>query len=356
MADQLHEFPELEHLDSRLDHLAAYGAAHSAAPEPAFVRRRAGADLRRRGLMLVVVVAVAACVLGIVAFGLPSILRGGGSVVPAPPVGHPRILPTTPVPGSATVPIGTVLSVDLPPGWTEVINDGFGPADETDYYCLAPANASGLGCQGVSVTAGKHLPGNEGSAYRPNEVAGWDTGTDVMPCPIGTSSAGSFNGVNPGGRPVVEALRKVGSHEAYYDKWRATCADGSVFFPQAWYLPDSHVLVKTVLDVPEVTSILKSAAFVREGASVVPQPVARAVLLAATDGAVRLSVGGRHTVLLLSTRTACLGGARVAGRAAELVTVPCGRFADWKKAHPGRRLSVIVYTDGTGGVAQIAEH
>jgi len=356
MADQLQDFPELEHLDARLHRLASFGAAHSAAPEAAFVRQRAVASLRRRRAGVALVVAAAACILGVVAFGVPSLL-GGDAVVPAPPVHQPTTLPSTPARVDRVVSVGTVMNLTLPTGWTATINSGLAAPSGTDYYCFEPVTAKGSGCAGVTVIAGRYLPGNEGTRHQPNQVAGWYTGTDVMPCPVGRPSTGSYlNGVNPGGAPVTEELRPIGTHTAYYDKWRATCADGSVFFPQAWYLPYSKVLIKTTVAVPGVNALLKSATLARDGVPMMSVTGSSGRLEAATPGGVRVTTAGAERTLRVTTRTACLAGPKVEPSATDgRVLVGCDAFVTWLTRHPGRSLAVDWYADPSGDLAQLAE-
>ncbi|MCW2782511.1 MAG: hypothetical protein JWR35_2960 [Marmoricola sp.] len=165
-----------------------------------------------------------------------------------------------------------MLSVVPPTGW-EIIR-GEPSTGGPSSICLAPqGNPHPLfGCGGVRIYYGQHLPGANASDYRAGEAAGWYSATDVQPCPIGQASAGNhLNGVTVGAK-FENGLRPVGDHKASWNKWTATCKDGSRFTPQAWFLPTSKVLILDYLDHPETAAILNSAKFASDGAPLPPMP------------------------------------------------------------------------------------
>jgi hypothetical protein len=54
----------------------------------------------------------------------------------------------------------------------------------------------------------------------------------------------------------------VGGREAQYDRWRAVCDfSGTIFEPEAWYLPESRVLVFDIFGQPETEAFLRSFRF-----------------------------------------------------------------------------------------------
>ncbi len=290
-------------------------------------------------------------VVGLVAAGAAGCTRG---TAPQPAPSESRALAAAPSAGPGTTTIGGVLELDVPGGWTVVRNSGDAPyGRNTAYACLTPrAAADRPGCLGLQVIVGGHLPGNEGSRYRAHQAGGWSSGTDVAPCPVGRRSTPEYlNATDPAGAPVVRGRRQVGTRAAAYDRWRAGCADGSVFRPQAWFLAKEHVLIRS-LTLPShsavVDGILATARFADRPADAARLEVVIARLTDASAGAVRLA-GGR--TLLLTDRTACLAHDDPFG---DLLLVDCRVLADRLATHPARRLDVVVYVDSSGGVAQVA--
>jgi hypothetical protein len=115
------------------------------------------------------------------------------------------------------------------------------------------------------------VPGHEGfEAYDPEGDWSWYRATDVMPCPGGTGPddtgpGGQDDIVRPvGGRvtPVESGFRPVGSQTAAYSRWSVVCEkSGFEFSPQAWFLPESQLLIIDVLGQPETEAILASFTF-----------------------------------------------------------------------------------------------
>ncbi|MFI8240715.1 hypothetical protein ACIF83_26155 [Streptomyces sp. NPDC085866] len=150
------------------------------------------------------------------------------------------------------------LSFERPPGWTLV---RYG----TD-ACLEPVQRAGLpemfGCAGLDIKSG-YLPGNENRPYAAGQPGGWYSATDVQPCPVQPRLAdGSLNGVSGTSTPpVASGLRAVGTHQAWYDRWNASCGNGYRFSPQAWYLPVSKLLFLDYTGHAETARVLRSVRF-----------------------------------------------------------------------------------------------
>jgi hypothetical protein len=362
--------PELDVKDfeRRLGRLADHGSLHATPTSAAHVRAAADVAVRRRRVAGVVGIALAACVLGVLAFGVPASLRGTGPVQPDPaetPTDTPSSvgpLPDRPVAvADRRVSAGQTMSLLVPDGWRMFRNHGYVPTAQdphpTENLCVAPANAElTFGCPGLSIAAGDFLPGTEGSRYRPHEAIGWYTGSDVGPCPMGRPSTGGyFNAIHTDGGLVEQGTRPIGGLQADYDRWQAGCDDGSTFNPQAWYLPGADVLIKEVVPAENVDRILESVRFAGAGSAFETPSGRYGRLLAATPGGARIQLDGVPQDLPITDLTACLGAGRLADSVDVLVPVDCGRFGDWLAVNPGKRLRVAVYLDPDGGLAQLAE-
>lgn len=111
------------------------------------------------------------------------------------------------------------------------------------------------------------VPGHEGfEACDPNGDWSWYRATDTMACPDGTAPDGEAGDtVVPadGSRaPVKTDFRPVGSRSAAYTRWSAVCErSGIEFGPEAWFLPDSELLIIDVLGQPETEAILETFEF-----------------------------------------------------------------------------------------------
>lgn len=143
---------------------------------------------------------------------------------------------------------------------------GWPSTPEAGSWCLTPRRAprrleETLGCAGLTVTYGPELPDRTGQGhYRPDQPGGWYGRSDVIACPIGARhQAGEQNHVTSiGGRPE-SGLRSIGSQQARWNRWHATCLDGSTFTPRAWYVPELDLLVVDPLGHPETSAVLRSA-------------------------------------------------------------------------------------------------
>ena len=182
--------------------------------------------------------------------------------------------------GASTEPSTRMLGpamFTLPAGWEAVQQDGFwidgpDPGDSgTSRYpytsmCLRrTADPGPLDCT-LEMFHGE-VPGHEGfEAYDPESAWSWYRGGDVMPCPDGTDpGGGAGDTVQPADgdmAPVETDFRSVGSRTAAYSRWSAVCEkSGFRFGPEAWYLPESQLLIIDVLDQPETEAILQSFEF-----------------------------------------------------------------------------------------------
>jgi hypothetical protein len=199
----------------------------------------------------------------------------GGDVTTEPDTG--------PDDGPATAPSVTTLgsaSFTLPPGfeiarqdeaWLEVPGPGSATIEHpyTSLCLRRTADPGPLGCT-LEVFHGD-VPGHEGfEAYDPEGDWSWYRATDVMPCPGGSGPGGTGPGgqddiARPaGGRttPVESGFRPVGSRTAAYSRWSVVCErSGFEFGPQAWFLPESQLLIIDVLGQPETEAILASFTF-----------------------------------------------------------------------------------------------
>jgi hypothetical protein len=182
--------------------------------------------------------------------------------------------------GSSTTVLGSA-SFTLPAGFEAVLQQnqfwldtepGGSPAVKHGYtsLCLRRlADPGPLDCT-LEMLHGD-VPGKEGfEAYDPEGDWSWYRATDVMPCPGGSGPGGTGPGgqddiARPaGGRttPVESGFRPVGSRTAAYSRWSVVCErSGFEFSPQAWFLPESQLLIIDVLGQPETEAILASFTF-----------------------------------------------------------------------------------------------
>src|SRR5262245_2975802 len=162
------------------------------------------------------------------------------------------------------------VSFQLPEGWVEVYREPrsspFVDGDaEGEALCIAPAGNEGVqwdGCSGLLIHQGDFLPGNEGAAYEQHAPWAWYHNTDAAPCPTGPEGNQDYIQAPDGFDPIDQGFRSVGARTAYYDRWRAECPQsGFSFEPEAWYLPDSRVVVFDVFGQPETEAFLASFEF-----------------------------------------------------------------------------------------------
>lgn len=257
------------------------------------------------------------------------------------------------------------MSVEVPAGWQVIRQPLYtGKPDPSGEVCLHQPgdNTPVFGCAGISIVYGPHLPGAHGSTYAPNRPDGWYSALDVQQCPFPPAQVnGTMNGIDP--KPGLQkGLRAVGSHMADWNRWTSDCTRGRYFYPQAWFLPTSHVVIFDDLGHAETAAVLKSAKFAADGD---PMPTASTYLPAHlvsesgntlivqpfvtytsdaagkayakahklgfpfADDYLDVDTGPLRTITLTPS-TACLGNIELTGQAAYGKPVPCGAFAGHK--------------------------
>jgi hypothetical protein len=201
----------------------------------------------------------------------------------------PTTTPTTPT-TTATVPETTEggpaetdritfgpVSFQLPEGWeiierrdqgsTDLSTGEPGPTGET--MCIAPVDDQGTqvglqwdGCSGLLIHQGDFLPGHEMDAYQQHDPWAWYHNTDAAPCPTDPVGSEDYIQAPDGMGPIDQGFRAVGDRTASYDRWRAVCPQsGFSFEPQAWFLPQSKVLIFDVFGHDETEAFLASFEF-----------------------------------------------------------------------------------------------
>lgn len=181
----------------------------------------------------------------------PKGKRGPKSAT-ATPSAAPRV-PNAGKPRAVVVP--ATVSVLRPRSWVKVAS-----ASSKHSLCIAPrGNANQIdGCGGIRIYFGDKIPGPGGKKYAANQPGGWLT-TEDQSCPFG-ATGGSNKVVNPSVR-MDKGTRRVGPRRAQWNRWFASCADGSMFQPQAWYFPAEKVLFVDYLEHRETPRVLKTARF-----------------------------------------------------------------------------------------------
>jgi hypothetical protein len=183
---------------------------------------------------------------------------------------------TSPTPAATpdddAVLITPKFSLDVPDGWV-VQRSAPPPAGQPDdgAVCLTPRDDTEIvfGCAGIQIDYGPHLPGAEMSAYAPNQGDGWYHATDVEPCPfVKQKPSGPLVGIRVLGG-MDQGLRPVGRHKADWNSWIANC-NGRAFDPQAWYLPETHVVIFDYVGHGETAAVLASARFASDGDALPP--------------------------------------------------------------------------------------
>jgi hypothetical protein len=182
----------------------------------------------------------------------------------APPSGPDDAADAGPAAGERVTFANATLT--LPDAWAVAERDG----DRS--LCIAPAGNPAPhwdGCAGLMLNHGD-LPGFEDAPYKVDGDWAWYHHTDVNPCPSAPDPKpgdpldgvqGDAPGTDPYA-PVESGFRKVGSHNANYDRWAARCQlSGFTFRPQAWLLPASQIVIFDVLERPETDQILASFQF-----------------------------------------------------------------------------------------------
>jgi hypothetical protein len=205
---------------------------------------------------------------------------------------------TTPVPQGTPLTFANVRLV-VPDGWV------------TSRYvggCVQPAHASptdGLaGCPGgIWLVTPDGLPSTPLQAVTSGHLA-WDDGTG-MDCPFGNSTGEK----KMDGPEIAHGFRPVGTVTAEWEEWAATCTQGPVNHVQAWFLPQTNLLLISASSSPGITQIL---------ASVRPLSVAEDPLLAAAG-----TWGGRGTLLRINPDGVGVLTWRTYRQCSTTVTYPC---------------------------------
>jgi hypothetical protein len=238
--------------------------------------------------------AVAAVALAIAAVGTGAlVLRAEDDNVQTGNEGTSTTVPTTATTPTSTATTPTTatggdaanrqtfgpVSFVLPDGWeviyqndtpsTDLATGEPGPTGET--LCIAPVDAAGEqvglqwdGCSGLMIHQGDFLPGKEMDPYQPDDYWAWHHHTDTNPCPnnAGNPDDGVIGTDQDGEAPIAGGFRDVGDKTANYNRWRAVCAVSRFTFePQAWFLPQSKVLIFDVFGHDETEAFLASFQF-----------------------------------------------------------------------------------------------
>jgi hypothetical protein len=220
--------------------------------------------------------AMAALAVLALAIGAGAVLLGAESNSPDISTQPDHGKPTTDTTGepkpdqSGRIHFGGVSFV-LPEGWeagrprkqTDPLSDAQG-----DTMCVAPTGNEGPtwdDCAGLLIHSGDFLPGQEMEAYQPHTAGAWSHSTDADQCPFvaGPPDGPAENWVQTGGEPIEEdEARPVGDRTAIYDRWTADCQiTGDTFEPQAWYVPESRVLVFDIFSHDQTEAFLASFEF-----------------------------------------------------------------------------------------------
>ncbi len=183
--------------------------------------------------------------------------------------GAPPIVPNPTVIGGAEFELPTGWEAEPQPEyWTDPGVPGGSETERHPYtaMCLRrTADPGPLDCT-LEIFYGD-VPGNEGfGPYDPDGNWSWYHATDVMTCPDGIDPGGeALDSVRPADddtAPAERETRPVGSHTADFSRWDAVCErSGFEFSPQAWFLPESQLLIIDVLGQPETEAILASFVF-----------------------------------------------------------------------------------------------
>jgi hypothetical protein len=148
--------------------------------------------------------------------------------------------------------VTTDLEIALPPGVRGV--------------CVAPVGNAGPsfeGCSGVMVFSGDPLPGYQGAPYEQDKEWQFAYESGPIPCPSDDPPGSTLQPGPAGLFPINQGLRDVGGGKrAAYNRWFARCgADGAEFYPEAWLLPQSQILIVDMFGHEETEALLASAEF-----------------------------------------------------------------------------------------------
>ena len=225
--------------------------------------------------------AVAAVALAATAVGTGALLLraednkvqtgSGGDGRPATTEPTTATTPTTgtPKPGEGDRTQFGPVSFVLPQGWEATPSQKLTDPEtgaQGDFICIAPTDDTGPvweDCSGLLIYRGDYIPGSETRPYEPHTAAAWSHSFDVPSCPFEPPAFGpDFDGVDTSGALIEQSFRPVGDKSAYYDRWQANCQRSDhPFEPQAWFLPQSKVLVLDIFGHPETAEFLASFEF-----------------------------------------------------------------------------------------------
>jgi hypothetical protein len=147
----------------------------------------------------------------------------------------------------------------------------------------------------------------------------------------------------------------VGTQQAAWNQWHASCADGSTFDPQVWFLRRFDVLVRDLTGHRQTTRILASVRFRREGAVIPVGATYHRARLTAVDGdsfTVRPSRATGVPRVVDVSQAVCTGNLVVPGEIIQPV-IGCGRFA--RDLRTGTAIPIGMWLDADGTVAQVSE-
>ena len=175
----------------------------------------------------------------------------------------------TPKPGEGDRTQFGPVSFVLPAGWEATPSQKLTDPEtgaQGDFICIAPTGDTDPvwdDCSGLAIYRGDYIPGEEMKPYQPDTVGAWSHGTDTNPCPFEPVGDGpDVDGVEVMGPVVESGLRPVGGHQANYNRWQANCQRSDhPFEPQAWFLPQSKILILDIFGHDETEDFLASFQF-----------------------------------------------------------------------------------------------
>ena len=177
------------------------------------------------------------------------------------------------VPGSR-IPTGTrqrvgSISLVVPRGWTATPYDVPATfASPAHKVCIAPPvtprQRSLDDCAGLEIWYDGFLPGAYGTSFAGNRETSpaWFHGKGPATCPDTGTTTGPA-AVSPGGPAWDWNLLGLGdaAKSATHNTWTVSCADGSSFTPQSWYLPKSQIVMFSYVSNAEAQAILATVSW-----------------------------------------------------------------------------------------------
>ncbi|MBS2938118.1 hypothetical protein KDN32_10220 [Nocardioides sp. J2M5] len=167
----------------------------------------------------------------------------------------------------------------------------------------------------------------------------------------------------PSDRLTASGTRLLGGHDAAWDRWHASCTDGSTFDPQVWFLEDEQVLARDLTGHAETAQVLHGARFREDGARIPAEATWDLVVAEEVRGTtltVRAALvrGGRAVASGPPQRVdaapaVCTGVLALPGDVAAPV-VPCADLGRILSDDPDGALAVVVWREADGTVAQVS--